>query len=109
MDAQEPVTEDELAAMERRIAAAAPAPWHEWLETRDCTGGESYIVVTPDSDEDNEIYFSRFVGGRELKSPNAELDADIDFIAHARQDMPRLIAEIRRLRELPAGDPEADG
>lgn len=100
MDAQEPVTEQELAAMEKRIAAAAPAPWWGWLETRDGTGGESYIQITPDSEEDEEIYIRRFVGARELKSPDVQLDADIDFIAHAREDMPRLIAEIRRLRAL---------
>lgn len=100
MAAEEPLTEEELAAMEKRLAAAAPAPWWGWLETRDCTGGESFIQITPDADEDNEIYFSRFIGGRELKSPNEQLDADVDFIAHAREDMPRLIAEIRRLRGL---------
>lgn len=93
--------------MERRIAAAAPAPWQGRLETRDATGGESYIQVTPDSDEDNEIYLRRFVGARELKSPDVRLDADIDFIAHAREDVPRLIAEIRRLRRIADGGREA--
>lgn len=86
--------------MDIRIAAAAPAPWWGWLETRDCTGGESFIKITPDADEENEIYFRRYVNGHLLISPNAQLDADIDFIAHAREDMPRLIAEVRRLRGL---------
>jgi hypothetical protein len=110
VSAEKPVTDDELAAMDKRIAAAAPAPWYGWLETRHSTGGESYIEIAPDADEDNEIYISRFAGTRELKSPNAQLDADIDFIAHAREDMPRLIAEIRRLRGLlPEESQDVDG
>jgi hypothetical protein len=31
--------------------------------------------------------------------------ADLEFIAHARQDVPRLIAEVRRLRARVGGDP----
>ncbi|WP_439681088.1 hypothetical protein [Embleya sp. MST-111070] len=93
------LSDDELAAIERRAAAAAPGPWLAWLETRGGIGGESFIQLRPDADEDDEIYVRRYIAGREVNSPSTELDADIDFIAAARQDVPLLIAEVKRLRE----------
>ncbi|MBZ4321232.1 hypothetical protein [Streptomyces huiliensis] len=37
-------------------------------------------------------------------------DENADFISHARQDVPRLVEEVRRLRRLlAAGDRAADG
>jgi hypothetical protein len=69
------------------------------MESRHGIGGESFIQLRPDAPEDDEIYLRRFTAGREVRSPSAELDADIDFIAAARQDVPRLIAEVKRLRE----------
>ena len=41
-----------------------------------------------------------------MESPNAAIelsgatDHDQDFIAYAREDVPRLLAEVRRLRQL---------
>lgn len=74
------------------------------------------IQVASSDDIDDEIYVSRFIGAKELISPNRQLDSDIDFIAAARQDVPRLIAEVRRLRALlgadaarPSRPPRVDG
>lgn len=39
-------------------------------------------------------------GGEDIYFANPLFDANQDFIAHARQDIPKLIAEVRRLREL---------
>jgi hypothetical protein len=37
-------------------------------------------------------------GAERLVSPDARLDAVIDFVGNAAADVPRLIAEIKRLR-----------
>ncbi|MER5635604.1 hypothetical protein ABT095_01450 [Kitasatospora sp. NPDC002227] len=99
-------TEEELSAMEVRIAAASPGAWIPVLETRGATGGASCIQIAPDTAvQDDEIYLSRFTDGEQVQvGPDVQLDADLDFIASARQDMPRLIAEVRRLRAMLQGD-----
>ncbi|MFE5559534.1 hypothetical protein [Streptomyces sp. NPDC056544] len=98
MLSDEPMSEDELAAIEERTAAATPGPWLAWMESRHGIGGESFIQLRPDAPEDHELYVRRFTAGDEVKGPNTALDADIDFIAAARQDVPRLLAEVKRLR-----------
>ncbi|WP_369262155.1 hypothetical protein [Streptomyces sp. R35] len=101
MSTDEALSETDLDAMAERAAAASPGPWVPWLETRGATGGESFIQVDPDhGEEDDEIYVNRIVGARQILGPDQQLDADLDFIAWARQDVPRLIAEVRRLRAL---------
>jgi hypothetical protein len=77
------VTEQELEAIEARVRATTPGPWSSIIEGRDQDSGESFIMT------DGEDIYVR--GGSE---------ADQEFIAHARQDIPRLIAEIRRLRAI---------
>ena len=76
---------------------ATPGPWEPRLETRWGTGGGSCIDLNPDGDQDAELYFT--YSPVERRSPNPQLDADLDFVAHARTDVPRLVAEIRRLRQ----------
>lgn len=78
------LSDAELDDILRRCNAAAPGPWRAWIEGRDHTAGSS-IVKTADPDREFE-----FTGS----------DADFDFIAQARQDVPRLVAEIRRLKAL---------
>ena len=75
------LTNAELDQIEARLRAAAPGPWKSFVEGRDHTSGSSFIA-TPGSDI-------------ELAGATA---ADQDFIAHARQDLPRLLDEVRRLR-----------
>ncbi|MFJ4681675.1 hypothetical protein [Kitasatospora sp. NPDC088783] len=101
MSMNEALTDTELDAMERRIAGATSGPWVPLLETRWGTGGASCIQVDPDvAEQDDEMYLRRFIGGQEVLGPDRQLDADLDFIVAAREDMPRLIAEVRRLRML---------
>ncbi|WP_327358047.1 hypothetical protein [Streptomyces sp. NBC_01304] len=101
MSMDEPLSEADLDAMTERADAASPGPWVPWLETRGATGGESFIQVDPDlAEQDDEIYVRRIVGARQVLGPDRQLDADLDFIAGARHDVPRLIAEVRRLRAL---------
>jgi hypothetical protein len=84
-----------LIAMKRRYEATSVAPWVSFIEGRDCESGSSFIMTGIPKGENiwgenrgEDIYIS---GGT---------IADQDFIAHARQDIPMLIAEIERLRAL---------
>jgi hypothetical protein len=70
-----------LAEMEKRCSEATPGPWQSWVEGRDHYAGDSFIRT-----DGEDIYLS------------GATVADQDFIAHARQDVPRLIAEVRALR-----------
>ena len=64
------MTEDELTEIAHRASAARSGPWVSYVEGRDHHGGAGVPI------------------------------ADQDFIASARQDIPRLVAEIRRLRKV---------
>lgn len=81
-----PLNPEELAAMEARCEAATPGPWNDRdeLELRDPNGYAVVWFYPPNTD----LWEHQ---GTELH--------DANFIAHARTDMPRLIAEVKRLRE----------
>jgi len=66
---------------------ATKGPWLSLIEGRDHSSGESVIVRGKDGSE-VDLYL---VGAT---------NADQDFIAHARQDIPLLLDEIKRLRKL---------
>jgi hypothetical protein len=95
----------ELSAIEWRVAAATPGPWVGWMESRHGIGGTSFIQLRVDAEEDDEIYLTRATSGREVVGVDAWTDADIEFIAGARQDVPRLVNEFRRLRAVLDGAP----
>ncbi|MGG6463587.1 hypothetical protein, partial [Solilutibacter silvestris] len=76
-----------LQEIEARLQATTSEPWKSFVEGRDHTSGDSFIQ-TGESDDSPDIYLT----GATL--------ADQDFIAHARQDIPELISEIRRLQAL---------
>ncbi len=78
----------ELDAIERRASSARPAPWASYVEGRDHTSGSSFIMVGEGPSRGDDIELS------------GATEADQDFIAHARQDVPRLVAEVRRLQNL---------
>jgi len=80
------LTEQDLAEIEARVAAASGGPWQASIEGRDHTSGDSFIAVAGGPD----MYVSRDAAPASA--------ADLDFIAAARQDVPRLIDEVRRLR-----------
>ena len=70
----------ELEEIWSRCSAATPRPWRSFLEGRDHSSGSSFIRTAL---EDIELR-----GGTAL---------DQDFIAGARQDVPALVTEVRRL------------
>jgi hypothetical protein len=82
------VTDEEIYKIEARCNAATAAPWQSFIEGRDCMSGSSFIRT----------------GGLDSSSPDIYLidatPADQDFIAGAREDVPSLIAEVRRLKAL---------
>jgi hypothetical protein len=86
----EPVSDAELDAMQQRAGAASRGPWRSFIEGRDHTSGDSFIRIGGLDDGEADMYVSR--------ETTSASDADLDFIAGARQDVPRLIAEIKRLR-----------
>lgn len=63
-----PLTEDEINEIERRVTQAlgvAPPPWEEHLETRHGIGGSSFIRLDAGSDDDHKLYVSVQRGGAE--------------------------------------------
>ena len=79
---QEPPTDAELDAIDRACNAATPGPWKSFIEGRDHTGGSHFIRT----------------GGEDIELCGPARIADQDFIADARQSVPLLVAEVRRLR-----------
>jgi hypothetical protein len=90
----EPLSDADLDAVEARCRAATPSPWWAWVEGRDGTSASSFIGRGLDGARHSDLYLSTDPGDRVT-------DEDYDFIAHARQDLPRLLAEVRRLRNQP--------
>jgi len=81
------VSQRELGVMEKRAAQASPGPWRAFLESDGGIGGSSVIWV---SEADNEPDLYLWLGS------DPASDADFEFVAAVRQDLPRLLAEARR-------------
>ena len=75
--------EQRISSIETRTNASTSDPWTAMLEGRDHLSGSSCIVTAN--------------GDIDLSGAS---DADIEFMAHARQDVPYLISELRRLASL---------
>ncbi|MFN3075268.1 MAG: hypothetical protein ABT940_00015 [Alphaproteobacteria bacterium] len=76
----------ELNAMEKRCLAATEGPWHVLADD----GIESAWVQTSASEQSAPICLFDY------RPPEASV-ADATFTAHARADVPRLVAEVRAL------------
>lgn len=68
-----------IAAIEARLNASTGGPWKAMLEGRDHSSGSSCVKTISGA-----IDF------------DGATDADIEFIANARQDVPYLVAELLR-------------
>ena len=75
------ISDAELDQIVARCDAATPGPWQAWIEGRDHESGSSFVMTA----------------GDDIELTGAS-HADYDFIASARQDILRRVAEIRRLR-----------
>jgi len=80
---------EELDEIEALAAAATPGPWTPFLEGTQPIGGCSVIWVAGLNDAPDMYLW--------LDHEMAP-DEDFEFVAHAREDVPHLIAEIRRLK-----------
>jgi len=79
------ISEKELTLIQDRANAASAGPWKAFIEGRDHTSGSHVIMTgTPQN------------RGEDLEIIGATTE-DYDFIAHARQDIPKLIEDIKRL------------
>jgi predicted oxidoreductase len=94
------LTDEELEQIEARAEAASPGPWECFIEGRDHTAGDDFIRIGGLNDAQPDMYVQHYLGATSVTVPAA----DLDFIANARQDIPRLIAEIRRFRARQGGD-----
>ena len=84
------VSDAEIDELRRLCADAAPAPWRAMIEGRDHSAGDSFIMIGRDDDRDEDMYVTRDSGPASA--------SDLDFIAAARNYLPRLIDEIAELR-----------
>ena len=90
MASNDPISDTELHTMQQRADAASKGPWEAFV----AGPGDSFssmIRIGGVDDNEPDMYLSR----EDWYSANA---ADLRFIAAARQDVPRLIAEVQRLR-----------
>jgi len=87
------MTDNEIKEIENRCKLTTPGPWKSLIERRVIENGDSFIITGISDDED--IWCDKRGGDIYLTGATT---ADQDFIAHARQDIPKLIAEIIRLK-----------
>jgi hypothetical protein len=102
MTTSEELPEVELAKIEQRAENASPGPWQAFIEGRDHTSGDTVIRIGGLDMSMPDMYIQYSSPG---PTPVAVPDADLDFIANARQDVPRLAAEVRRLKGLLSDSP----
>lgn len=67
-----------------------PPPWSAWVEDRDHAAGDTFIMIGADPDRREDLYLTRDSGPADA--------AAHDLVAAARNALPILIEEIRRLR-----------
>jgi len=82
------MTEAELRHIGQRSQQASAGPWISFVAGRDQESGDSYIMTGPDDSR-----------GPDLILHGGTTD-DQDFIAAARQDIPRLLEEVRALHDI---------
>lgn len=89
------LSDEELDAIESRCTAASPGPWKSFVEGRDHIAGDDFIQIQG-ADDAPDLYVQ--YASRTVMGLTPASTADQDFIAAARQDVPRLLEEVRRLR-----------
>jgi hypothetical protein len=102
----------DLNAIEARANAATPAPWGFYIGSNDNTGSlaaglqmtspGSYTRTRDIAEFDADTYYSglddELDDDAAEEQAQAQMAADVTFVAAARTDVPDLAAEIRQLR-----------
>lgn len=88
MQTHKELSEADLDQIERLIDAATPGPWFSYRVGRDAEAATNYV----ETGTCNELGTFRCI---EVAGAS---EADQDFIASARQELPRLLFEVRVLR-----------
>jgi hypothetical protein len=88
------LSEVELDEIERRALDSSPAYWEAFVFPN--PNDQDFIRIGGLDDGQPDMYVRYFLGANEVPVPAA----DYDFIANARQDVPRLVGEVRRLQAL---------
>jgi hypothetical protein len=87
------MTEQELIEIKKRVEMATKGPWKSYIEGRDHSSGSDFIMTGV---PENEDIWSK-ARGTDMELTGAT-KADQDFIANARQDIPKLLHEVERLK-----------
>lgn len=105
-----PIGDSELQEIESRAQVATPGPWHVRFLDDDAAVNLVAVSIVPDTGrgerwpawDDTEMVAATLVQFPKpyVAGPDDCWDENAAFIAHARSDVPRLLAEIRRLRAL---------
>jgi len=82
------IKEEKLIEIEKRCLSSSPGPWKAYIEGREHSSG-CHFIMTGEKD----------IKGEDLEISGARIE-DFDFIANAKQDIPELIKEIRRLNQI---------
>lgn len=95
-----PLDTARLDEIEARANAATPGPWRSMREGNQRYGdSEQFFCGASRVDGLPRAYNTQYViPAIHLEHVSRFKDEDADFIAHARDDVPALIAEVRRLR-----------
>ena len=91
------MTEEQLQEIKERVAKATPGPW-KWENY----GAEyDFETTMPSLNGVNNKEIMNFGDGEQYYPTEGTPpdEADAGFIAHAREDVPALIAEVERLRK----------
>ena len=76
------MTDEELDRIEQVLNEATPGPWKCWKKPTELD--PSVVIAT-------DVFIFRTLGGND--------EANAEFIIEAREAVPKLIAEIKRLRK----------
>lgn len=85
------LTAEELQAIKRRVASATPGPW--FVQHVPFNGFDDPIITTA-----NGTYVAQTAYDMQSDTLDHNVDEDAVFIAHSREDIERLLEEIRYLR-----------
>ncbi len=105
----------ELAAISARADQATPGPWFGHATDDEYSSNALYVSPRPGSQEHHDNRRGMAEGNPFQADPASvvaitllqtpllclpkEFEENTEFIAHARADIPRLVAEVRRLRK----------